>query len=106
MIGQLRHRVILQRRSESADPGGGISLSWVDVAELSAAATALFGAEAAQAMRLASTQSWLIRLRYRADITPADRFSFNQKILNIRSVRNIEQRGRWLECRCEEGVAG
>lgn len=106
MIGDLRQRVTLQRRSEVADAGGGVSLSWTDAGELWAEVTPLQGRETVQAMRLQPTQTYLIRLRYRDDITPADRLVFKQRILNIRSVQNVNARGQWTECRCEEGVAG
>lgn len=106
MIGALRHTVILQRKSGVADTGGGTSQIWSDIAELRAAIVPLTGGETVQAMRVQPVQAYLVRLRYRADITTDDRLLFGQKILNIRSLRNIEQRSRWLECRCEEGVAG
>jgi len=106
MIGRLRHRVVLQRRSEAADMGGGVALSWVDVAELWAAVTPLAGSESVQAMRLQPLQNFLIRLRFRDDITPENRLLFGQRVLNIRSVKNVNERSQWLECRCEEGVAG
>ncbi len=106
MIGGLRHLITLQRRSETPDTGGGVSLSWVDIAQLWAEVAPLGGGEAVQAMRVQPVQSYRVRLRYRADITTADRLLFKQRLLNIRSIRNINERGRWLECRCEEGVAG
>lgn len=105
MIGGLRHRVVLQRRLEVADTGGGVTLNWVDIAGLWAEITPLTGGESVQAMRLRPVQNSVIRLRYRDDITPADRLLFGQRVLNIRSVRNVNERSQWLECRCEEGVA-
>ncbi len=106
MIGELRHQVVLQRRSEVLDAGGGVNLIWLDIADLWAAVTPLGGGESVQAMRLQPVQNFVIRLRYRDDITPADRLLFKQRVLNIRSVRNVSERSQWLECRCEEGVAG
>jgi SPP1 family predicted phage head-tail adaptor len=106
MIARLCHRVILQRRSEVADLGGGVNLSWTDIAELWAGIMPLTGSETVRAMRVQPIQNFLIRLRYRDDITAADRLLFGQRVLNIRSVRNVNERGQWLECRCEEGVGG
>ena len=106
MIGELRQRVILQRRAEVADAGGGVSLSWSDIAELPAGILPLAGSERVRAMRGQPVQNFLIRLRYRGDITPADRLLFGQRVLNIRSVQNVNERNQWLECRCEEGVGG
>ena len=105
MIRELRQRVVLQRRSEVMDAGGGVNLSWTDIAELWAGVTPISGNEVIQAMRVQPTQNFLIRLRYRNDITPANRLIFKQRVLNIRSVKNVNERNQWLECRCEEGVA-
>lgn len=104
MIGPMRHRLILQRRVSAPDNGGGISPGWADIAELWAEVTPVSGREAIQAMRLASLASYRVRLRFRADISAADRLIFNQKILNIRSLTDADARGRWLECVCEEGA--
>ena len=106
MIGGLRHQVTLQRRSEVADAGGGVSLGWTDIAELWAGILPLAGSERVREMRVQPVQNFLIRLRHRGDITPADRLLFGQRVLNIRSVRNVNERNQWLECRCEEGVGG
>lgn len=106
MIGELRHRVLLQRRSEVADAGGGISSGWTDIAELWAEILPLAGSERVLAMRVQPVQNFLIRLRYREDITPADRLLSGLRVLNIRSVKNVNERNQWLECRCEEGVGG
>ncbi len=106
MIGGLRHRVILQRRTEVADAGGEVSLGWTDIAELPAGIMPLAGSERVREMRVQPVHNFLIRLRYREDITPADRLLFGQRVLNIRSVRNVNSGNQWTECRCEEGVGG
>ncbi len=106
MIGGLRQRVLLQRRSEVTDAGGGVSLGWTDIAELWAGILPLAGGERVLAMRVQPVQNFLIRLRYREDITTADRLLFGARVLNIRNVKNVNERNQWLECRCEEGVGG
>lgn len=105
MIGAMRTRLTLQGRVDVADGGGGVALSWSDIAELWAEVTPLAGFEAVQAMRLAGTLRHRVRLRYREDVNSERRFVLKGRVLNIRAVRNIEERGRWLECACEEGVA-
>lgn len=106
MIGELRHRVILQRRLNAPDGGGGVILSWSDIAGLWAEVTPLAGGESVQAMGEQDRQKFRVRLRYREDISSADRLLFRQHVLNIRSLINIGERGQWLECRCDEGVPG
>ncbi len=106
MIGGLRHRVILQRRLDAPDGGGGVILGWSDIAGLWAEVTPLAGDETVQAMGVQDRQKFRVRLRYREDISGADRLLFRQRVLNIRSLINAGERGQWLECRCEEGVGG
>ncbi|HAD25887.1 MAG TPA: head-tail adaptor protein [Alphaproteobacteria bacterium] len=105
MIGDLRHRVTLQQVVDVADAGGGSTQSWQDVVTLWAEILPLSGGEDVRAMAVSSTQKYRLRLRYRADITPAQRFVRDAQILNIRAVRDRDGRGRWIECLCEAGVA-
>lgn len=104
MIGKLRQRLTLQKRSETPDAGGGAVLSWTNVADVWAEVIALEGSERVQDMRLADRQSYRVRLRYRTDISAKERFLFKEQIMNIRSVTDVMARGRWLECRCETGA--
>lgn len=106
MIGAMRQKVILQRRSNVTDAGGGVSVSWTDVAALWAEITPLTGNESVQAMRVQPVQNYLVRLRRREDVTPDDRLMFGSRVLEIKSITNVNQRGHWMQCRCQEGVAG
>jgi SPP1 family predicted phage head-tail adaptor len=105
MIGAMRQRVMLQGRAEIADAGGGVALTWSDIAEIWAEVTPLSGGETVQAMHVTGTMRHLVRLRCRSDVNSERRFLFKGRVLNIRSARNVEERGRWLECICEEGAA-
>jgi SPP1 family predicted phage head-tail adaptor len=46
-----------------------------------------------------------IFIRYTADILPTDRVNFKGRYMQIRAVVNMEERNRWIELACEEGVA-
>lgn len=105
MIGQMRQRITLQGSAKTADAGGGAALVWSDIAELWARVTPVSGSETVQAMRLAAILHYVVRLRFRSDVNSERRFIFKGRVLNIRSVRNLDERGQWLECVCEEGVA-
>ena len=63
------------------------------------------GAERVRGMQLEATITHSIFIRYTADIMPTDRVNFNGRLMQIRAVINIEERNRWLELACEEGVA-
>lgn len=106
MIGQMRQRITLQGSAKAADDGGGAALVWSDIAGLWARVTPVSGSETEQAMRLAAIQRYVVRMRFRPDVNSGQRFVFKGRVLNIRSVRNLDERSQWIECVCEEGVAG
>ena len=43
-----------------------------------------------------------ITIRHRAGVSPEMRFRAGTRIFHILSVVDVEDRGRWLICRCEE----
>lgn len=101
-IGALRHRVQLEAPSRSAVEGGGAVVAWQPVAMLWAEIIPLSGAEVFQADGIGATTSFDVRTRFRAEIHPEMRFVIGDRILDIKSVRDIEGRRRWLSCLCEE----
>lgn len=105
MIGDLRHRITLQQAVDTPDAGGGSARSWQDIATLWAEIEPLSGNEKIHAMAVTATQKYRLRLRYRGDITPAQRFVRDGQILNILAVRDRDERRRWLECLCESATA-
>jgi SPP1 family predicted phage head-tail adaptor len=43
-------------------------------------------------------------IRYVSDLDTSDRLKYKGKTLQIRAIINIEERDRWLELYCEDGV--
>jgi len=108
-IGELRSRVTLQRESRVADGGGGYANVWTDLGAsptVWARIEPLRGREVLQALKLQAPVSHLVTLRNRADVTAGMRLVAGGRAFNIRAAINLEERGRWLELLCEEGVAG
>jgi SPP1 family predicted phage head-tail adaptor len=106
--GLLRHRIAIEAGTRTPDAGGGTSNPWAaptTVAEVWAAIQPLQGDERLRAQQLQSRVTHKIVLRYRPDIRTSHRVNFNGRIFNIRSVINLDERSRWLELMCEEGVA-
>lgn len=106
--GSLRHRITIEAGSHAEDSGGGLSNPWASpttVAKVWAAIRPLSGIERLRAQQLEEPVTHKIVLRYRADIRADHRVNFKGRIFNIRSVINVEERNRWLELMCEEGVA-
>lgn len=107
-IGKLRHRVVIQAENATPDGAGGFSDPWASptvVATVWASVVPLSGSEQFRGMQLEDKITHKITMRYRAGVTAKNRIVFGTRPFNIRVVRNIDERDRWLELMCEEGVA-
>lgn len=101
-IGDLRARLVLEEPVSTPDGGGGVSEGWVQVATVWGRIEARLGSEAVQADRVTATVMHNITIRYRAGVIPEMRFRTGTRVFHILSVVDIEDRDRWLICRCEE----
>jgi SPP1 family predicted phage head-tail adaptor len=107
-IGSLRERVTLQSETRNPDAAGGAVVSWSALAHAPtvwARVEPLLGREALQAMQLKAPVSYRVTMRWRDDITAAMRLVWGARVLNIRSIINPDERRRYIEILCEEGVA-
>jgi len=104
-IGKFRHFITLQGQGTTRDSGGGISSGFSTIASVYANVVPKSGKEVYKRGKLVGSVTHEITIRYRTDITNASRISFNNKFFNIRSIINIDERGRYLKLMCEEGVA-
>jgi len=106
----LRDRVSLEKREEIDDGYGGVVGQWVTQFERNACILLSKGGETVIAARLQSVQPALIIVRYDAEtaaITAAWRLIETRSgtVYNIRTVADMERRGRFITMLCESGVA-
>jgi SPP1 family predicted phage head-tail adaptor len=108
MIGKMRHRITLQKEVRVADGGGGFTITWTNVAtdpSIWASIVPVSTAENLRSMQLQVSITHRITIRYRSDITGALRVLYGGRVFNVRGIKVIEERDRWIELSCEEGVA-
>ena len=105
IAGSLREPLNIQRKATVSDGMGGQAIQWVTLATVRGDVRPLSGREAVQAMQLQASLTHRIYIRYRADLTPADRLVMRGQPLQIRAIVNVEMRNRWLELACDSGVA-
>ena len=108
MIGKLRHRIAIEVESAATDSYGGQLDPWASprvVARVWARIEPLRGREQLRGMQLESRVTHRVVIRHRSDVGPANRLRFGTRLFNIRAVIDVEERSRWLELLCEEGVA-
>lgn len=113
-IGSMRVRMDLQAYSRTADGGGGAATKWNKVASIYAdikpqsSSENMFGRE--NQMREVTRHKIIIR--YRDNVTAKNRLvhtvrrngSSVTRVFNIKGVVDPDNRRRFLELDCEEGV--
>lgn len=104
-IGVMRVRLTLQQESLAPDTGGGNSLSWSNIGIYWAELAPLSGREDVQGEKLTGRLTHRISMRAEVAVTTAMRFLYGVRTFNIRSVKNVEERGRFLDILAEEGAA-
>ena len=105
LAGDMRERVTVQRATASADGYGGQNVSWADVATMWAKVQPVKGTEGVQAGGVAALETYLVTVRYGADVSELDRLSWRSKTMNIRTAQDRERNRQWLTLECEVGVA-
>lgn len=103
--GKLRHIITIERETSTSDGAGGSTITWSAVATPRAFIKPMSGGERLQAMRLESTVTHRIFIRYRDDLLTSDRINFNGRLMQIRALINLEERNRWIEIYADEGEA-
>ena len=105
MIGALRHKVELQSPSHTTDAGGGAAKSWPTLAHLWAKITPVSNNESVRQGKVQETITHNVTVRFRSDIGTNYRLLYDSRAFNIRGIRNIDERDRYMLLICEEGVA-
>ncbi|MFZ5816298.1 MAG: phage head closure protein [Bacillota bacterium] len=102
--GKLRHRVTLQDNQAPRDSYGAEADNWVDVATVWASVEPLRGREFFAAQQVNSEVSARVRIRYRAGVNSAMRVRFGDRIFDIISVIDPEERHQELQLMVREVV--
>ncbi|GIW49202.1 MAG: head-tail adaptor protein [Caloramator sp.] len=101
-IGDLRHRVTLQKLEMVQDSYGQPTETWTDVATVWAAVNPISGREFFQTETINSEVTHKILIRYMQGVKPAMRIKFKDRIFNILYVINFEERNETLQLMCKE----
>lgn len=97
MIGSLRKRVTIQLRSKSRDEFGEPVQRWASKQTVWASITPVSGEEKdARSGEYAETSHRIV-MRYGPKLRARDRLKYQGRVFDVEAVRNIEERGRFLE---------
>ena len=99
--GMLRHRVIIQTKSSTRNALGERLDSWTEVATVWGNVRPVTGAEILRSDTEISTTDYLIRIRYRSDVTTSHRVQLEDgTTLDIQRVIDVNGRKRETELSC------
>ena len=100
--GSLRHRITIQKSLSSRDSFGADVPDWEDVATVWASVEPLSGREFFAAKQINAEISTKITLRYLTGVQSEMRIVFKDRVFNIITVINSEERNISLVLMCKE----
>ncbi len=103
-IGSLRHRVTIQEATETRGTDGAVVQTWGTFATVYAEIVPLNGSEDYVAQGLNASVVYRITTRYVPDVVPKMQIVWGEREFDIVSVRNLDERNRWLVMNCTESV--
>jgi SPP1 family predicted phage head-tail adaptor len=103
--GDLRHSVRIQAYRQVSDGGGGTTKEWTDYANIRAHISPIAGREVTINGQIEARLSHRVTMRWLPGLEASMRVLFGSRPFNIRWIRNLDERNRWIELLCEEGVA-
>lgn len=104
VIGKLRHRITFQSVKLTADDYGGHEESWGDDFTLWAAVEPANGRERFFAGKVEQVVTHKITIRAGAGVSTKHRIAFGCRLFQIHGIVNLEERGKFMELSCQEGV--
>ncbi len=103
--GALRHRLTLLRPVETPDGCGGIQVTWENVATVWAALTPVRARSFLEAQQDKDEVRMIIHLRHRDDVEAGWQCTIGERILEIETIHDPDQRRCYLECEARERSA-
>ncbi len=104
--GQLRHRVAVQSATQTTNDAGDPIRTWSTTAAVWARVEPLSGREAERARAIRADLTHKVTIRGGVTLTPAMRFLFGSRVLNVGHVLDAEERGITLQAYCTEVAVG
>ena len=105
--GSLRHRVLVEKPTDTQDASGAVALGFTCVAIVWASVEPLRGRETLLAEQITAQMDTRIRMRWSPPLdcmTAKWRLRFKDVIYNIQSIAHIGHRQREIEVMCSSGA--
>jgi SPP1 family predicted phage head-tail adaptor len=102
--GKLDKKVLIQVKTEGQDTFGEPNTTWATTATTYANINPLVGKEFFSAQQNESQISHDVTIRYRRGVKPKMRISYNDRVFEIHTVIDFEEKREWLFLKCREVV--
>jgi len=102
--GRFRHRLTLQKKTETRTASGDVAYTWVTDSTVWGAIEPLTGKEIFAASQTQSELSVRVLIRYHATIATTWRIVNDGLAYSILSISNSDSRDRIMEIMCSQGV--
>ena len=99
---QAQHYIYIQRVVRRDDGEGGQSKEWVDVQRVSAAVLPIRAHQRLEYKTINVDATHLIKIRGRLSLNEKNRFRFNDRIFEILTIEDLQERGFVKVCTCLE----
>ena len=103
--GMLRQSIIIEEEVKTKNDSGGHDIAWVTKLTTKAYIKPKSGYERLRGMQLESSVTHDVFIRYVPGVLAKQRINFNGRYFQIRAPLNLEEKNRWYQLLCEEGVA-
>jgi len=101
----MRFEIELQKPTNTRDAGGGITEAYTTLSNLYANIETTRGNETLRQGQVQEKTTHIFTIRYRRDIGTNYRIRYDSDNYNIKYIKNLDNRNRYLEVECERGVA-
>ena len=103
-FGKLRELIDIEECSEATRTSGDVTETWSQVDQVYAEFMDSRGREFVNARQLNAELTHVLRLRYDSTLTPQHRITWDSRVFNILSVRDVNERTHEMRVDCKEAV--
>lgn len=100
--GALRQELVLEAPQSTADTLGGFTVTWVEAAVVFAMLEPVSARSRFSADQMLEDVTHRVTIRHRDDVRPGMRFRKGQRVLDVVTVHDPGETGRYLVCRTRE----
>lgn len=103
-IGLLDKIIQIQRQTLERDTYGQQFETWINLTTVYANIKPLVGKEYLTAQQISTELTHDVTIRYRRDVLPKMRIKYNNRLFEIHSAIDSDERREWLFLKCREVV--